>query len=653
MENRQPLPFARRSCPGLLLLFLVLTTAGCGGIGVRRANAPGLSEAWRVSAIAEDISPRTLQTLRRWDLDTLYRQHPQQAFARVQELAEKGPAPELLFALAEMSYLLGRKFEKEACGDSLCYYYLCAGYAYHYLYDKGGPIVLARKSEAAKAEPFDPGASPFDPRFRLACDLYNAGLAKCIRAAQGIGRLDPRHDFRLPTVDGKGFTLSVVHHGFLWKPEEFGPLLFCEDFHAVGLANQYRSYGLGVPLIATRAANAPSPGHALYPPSISFPVTAFFRFEGSLADLRACRAGRLEMYNPLSVQAIDVEGVFTPLETDLTTPLAYFLAQIDFEKVGLGGFLRPDKVQNLSGIYLMEPYQPGKIPVLFVHGLLSSPLTWATMFNELRADPVLRERFQFWFYLYPTANPYLNSAADLREALTNLRTSLDKNHDPALDNMVLVGHSMGGLVSKLMTVDSGNEFWHLVSEEPFEKLQATPPEKEALGRVFFFTQQQCVKRVIFLATPHHGSKLSPSLPARLARHFIHLPKNALEVVSDITQENPDFLTGLHPNKLPTSLDLLAPGSPALEVLAARPKPAGVSYHSIIGIAPSSSTVRLAKWLAGDSRHDPGDGVVPYSSAHLEGVDSEYLVPADHTEVHHHPQAVQEVRRILLQHLAGP
>ena len=162
-----------------------------------------------------------------------------------------------------------------------------------------------------------------------------------------------------------------------------------------------------------------------------------------------------------------------------------------------------------------------------------------------------------------------------------------------------------------------------------------------------------VKRVIFLATPHHGSKLSPSLPARLARHFIRLPKEAVEVVSDIAQEDPNFLTGLHPNKLPTSLDLLAPGSPALELLAARPKSPGIPYHSIIGIAPSSSAVWLAKWLAGVNRHDPGDGVVPYSSAHLEGVDSESLVPADHTEVHHHPQAVQEVRRILLKHLAGP
>jgi len=177
-----------------------------------------------------------------------------------------------------------------------------------------------------------------------------------------------------------------------------------------------------------------------------------------------------------------------------------------------------------------------------------------------------------------------------------------------------------------------------------------PDANAELQRVFFFERQTGVTRVVFLGTPHHGSKLSPSFPARVVRHFIHLPKDALEVVQDISQQDPGFLTGLHPGKLPTSLDLLAPGAPALELLAARPKPPGVHHHSIIGVAPPSSTVWLAKWLAGANRAEPGDGVVPYTSAHLSDVDSELVVPAEHTAVHHQPQAVQEVHRILLEHL---
>src|SRR5262249_17473114 len=150
---------------------------------------------------------------------------------------------------------------------------------------------------------------------------------------------------------------------------------------------------------------APAPPHAFYPRQVSFPVTAFFRFEGSLADLGARRAGRLELYNPLAIQQAEVRGQAVPLETDLTTPQAYCLANTDLTEVGVLGFLRAEKVERKAGIYLFEPYQPGKIPVLMIHGLLSSPLTWMPLFNDLRADPVLREHFQFWFYLYPTGNP--------------------------------------------------------------------------------------------------------------------------------------------------------------------------------------------------------------------------------------------------------
>ncbi len=606
-----------------LICVLALILAGCGGIGVRQASAPGPIDG---------ISPRTTQTLHAWDLDQDYPRDAVGTLRRLHALSEKEPQADLLFACAEIAYLHGRSVEKCNCGDAIPFYYLCAGYAYHYLFS-------------------DHHGSPFDPRFRVACELYNAGLAKCIRAAQMVGRLDPRAELNVPTHNGGVFTLSVSHHGFAWKPEEFGSLLLCEDFRTEGLTNQHRTFGLGVPLIATRTAPKPDPGAGLYPPGVAFPVTAFFRFEGSLADLQTQRAGRLELYNPLSVQAVDVRGVRTPLETDLTTPLAFFLERADLEKYGYRGFLRPDSVRGQSGVYLVEPYQPGKIPVLFVHGLLSSPLTWAPLYNDLLADPRLRERYQFWFYLYPTANPYLVTAADLRDSLHLLRERLDpQRQDPALDDMVLVGHSMGGLVSRLLTADSGDDFWHLVGDEPLDDLQVHDATKAELRRVFYFERQPYVRRVVFLGTPHHGSKLSPALPGRILRYFVHLPRNLVLVAKDITQADPGFLSNLRPESVPISLDMLAPYAPALELLAARPKPEGVNFHSIIGVAPPTRYVKIERILAGEPRDEKGDGVVPYSSAHLPDVDSEVVVPAEHTEVHRHPLAVQEVRRILLEHL---
>jgi pimeloyl-ACP methyl ester carboxylesterase len=637
-----------------LTLTSLALTSGCSGVAVRPVTKfDQLGAAWKASIAGKELSPRTLQTLRRFDLETVYHRRSEQAFIQLQSLAGRDPQPDTVFALAEMAYLLGRRAEGQDCATACCYYYLCSGYAYHFLFDFPSLSGVEGVAVSNAASMDLPVTSAYDPRFRLACDLYNGGLANLIRAAQKVGRLDPRQELRLPGPDGKGLILSVVQIGFLWQPEEFGPLLFCNDFEVVGLENHYRTYGLGVPLMGTRAAasNA-APGHAFYPREVCFPVTAFFRFEGTLADLGARRAGWLELYNPLARQNVTVQGRPVPLETDLTTPLAYFLDRTDLEGIEYLGFLNADKVQKRSGIYLFEPYQAGKIPVLMVHGLLSSPLTWTPMFNDLRADPVLRDRYQFWFYLYPTSQPYLDTAANLRDALDRLRAELDpEHHDSALDHLVCVGHSMGGLVSKLLTVDSGDDFRCLVSARPFADLPLQPTVREELQRVFYFQRRPAVERVVFLGTPHHGSKLSPSSAGRLLNRVAGLPKEFLQATGDLVQVNATLgLAGNGGSKEPlTSIELLEPGAPALELLAARSKPPGVHYHSIIGNAAGNDTLRtVAKIFSKTSGRT--DGVVPYESAHLDGVDSELVVEADHTHVHQHPLAVLEVRRILLEHL---
>lgn len=653
---------------GFVGVFL-LTAFGCSyGITVRQAEGSQLLSAWKASITEEDeVSPRTLQTLRRWDIEDKYRKHPTEAYAQLQQTLVKNPDADLLFAMAELSYLVGRQHEKKDDPGACRYYYLCAAYAYHYLFPQidncaqtvnllgHDPAICEKSCGQGTFESF-----AYDPRFRVACDLYNTGLAKCIRAAQKIGRLDPRQEIHMPTPDGGGFTLSVVHHGFPWQPDEFGPLLFCGDYDVVGLSNHYRGYGLGVALIGTRTSSSPtwetaeakknssnikargSSGGAKpvgrFPHEVSFPVSAFFKFEGCLADLGTRRAGKLELYNPLTVQTVSVHGRSVPLETDLTTPLAYFLSRTDLEGVEYAGFLSADKIKDRTGIYMFEPYQPGKIPVVMVHGLLSSPLTWTTMFNDLRADPRLRDRYQFWFYLYPTGNAYLSAAADLRQELARLRTELDpRGLDRALDHGVLVGHSMGGLVSKMLTVDSGDDFWRLVSAKPFNSLKVGADSRDELQSLFFFAPQPNIQRVIFLATPHHGSKLSPSPPAQLAAKFIKLPKKLMKVSVDVARADPQALQSLRDGQIANSVDLLEPGAPALELLAARPKPPNVHYHSIIGEA----------YGQGESG---SDGVVPYTSAHIAGVDSELVVPASHTVIHNHPRAVLEVWRILMEHL---
>lgn len=678
------LPPARLWLAGILMLGLL----GCSyGISVRRSGGPDLLRSLRDSVgDAQELSPRSLQTLHRYDLETAYKKHPDEAFQifRREVLKQKHPDPDQLFALAEMSYLLGKKAEKRDHQHAAGYYYLCAGFAYHYLFPQGEARDGSEAGRAPRAcgqGDFDYFA--FDPRFRFACDLYNTGLSKCIMAAQRVGRLDPRQELHLPTPDGQGFTLTVDHHGFPWRPEEFGPLLLCADYEVVGLANHYRGYGLGVSLIGVRdpemqardqsvvfmdkhvrgrsadandlparlgpieakpvqpGAPAEPPPHRTagrFPHEVSFPVTAFFRFEGDVADLGTRRSGRLELYNPLALQNVQIHHRKVPLETDLTTPLAYFLSRTDLEGIEYTGFLSADKIQDRTGIYMFEPYQRGKIPVVMVHGLLGSPLTWTTMFNDLRADPELRDRYQFWFYLYPTGNPFLVTAADLRNELGRLRAELDPaGSDAALDHMVLVGHSMGGLVSRLLSTDSGDEFWKLVADRPLDDLKVSPDTQSELRRVFYFRQQACVEREIFLATPHHGSKLSPSPAGRLAAKFVKLPRRLLKATGDLANADPTGMIRASDGSLANSVDMLEPNAPALELLAATPRPPSVHFHSIIGAA----------YGEGDKS---SDGVVPYTSSHLDSVESEIIVSASHMMVHHHPRAIMEVRRILLEHL---
>ncbi len=619
----------------LVACTLLAATHGCADITVIRVKPADPLDAWKDSTVlGDDLSPRTRQTLRRWDLNSVYQRNPDEAALRLHAEALKEPQPDLLFALAEVNYHRGRQVETRSCGDAVAYYYLSAGYAYHFIFDY---------LDAKDGAPGSGASEIFDPRFRLACDLYNAGLSKCIRAAQKAGRFDASNQLVLPTCDKGGFTLSITHTGFSWTPEEFGALEFADDFEVKGLANQYRTYGLGVPLIGNRAASAK---HTYVSKEARFPVTAFFRFEGSLADLSAKRTGQLELFNPLNIQAIDVRGHTVPLETDLTTPLAYYLAKSGLEGLEYKLFVKPDEKGAHLGIRMLEPYQPGKIPVLLVHGLLSSPLTWAPALNDLTGDPALRQRFQFWTYFYQSSQPYLVTAANLRHALAQVRQDVDPDHhDGAFDEMVLVSHSMGGLVSKLLTVDSGEDFRAVISDKPLDQLKLEPETRGELEQVVYFERQPQIRRVVFIATPHGGSQISPSLIGRLGDKLAGMPSQAARTLRDLTLENPEL------RKLdatPTSIDELAPGSPVLVALAAKKPAVGVHYHSIVGVTAESSNP-LEEWLTGIDAHIPGDGVVPYKSAHLDNAESEVIVPADHTHVHHHPLAILELRRILLEH----
>jgi pimeloyl-ACP methyl ester carboxylesterase len=489
-------------------------------------------------------------------------------------------------------------------------------------------------------------------------------LESALRIVCANKELVPGATQTINTASG-AWDITCTLQGSRWQPQDFERFEFVSDYKVNGLRNLYLTHGLGVPLIAVRCNQrdrlAQEPVAAkYYAPGLSFPVTAFLRplskIDPSTGEVAGHNQCVLELYDPLSVDQIIIGGQRVPLESDLTTPLAYFLSrpEMNLGSMATAGLLRPDELlskmrpgqpEPIMGLYMVQPYEPGKIPVLLVHGLWSTPITWMEMFNDLRSQPEIRNRYQFWFYLYPTAQPFWLSAAQLRRDLARVRTALDPRHEePALDQMVLVGHSMGGLISRLQTVQSGDAFWRLVSREPLPQIKAAPEVRQKLQETFFFEPSPSIRRVVTIGTPFHGSTRSNQTTQWLVERLIDdLPKLLAQRRQELFRDNPGAFPEHSLLRIDTSIDALAPDAAVFAAILASRRPPWVAYHNIVGVAPKP-------WLLSKLAAD-GDGVVSRQSAHVDDAASEIMVPADHTTVHTHPAAVLEVRRILLEHLA--
>jgi pimeloyl-ACP methyl ester carboxylesterase len=284
------------------------------------------------------------------------------------------------------------------------------------------------------------------------------------------------------------------------------------------------------------------------------------------------------------------------------------------------------------------PYRRGLIPVVFVHGTASSAARWAQLYNELTNDPRLHDRYQFWFFSYETGNPIIYSAMLLRESLVQAVERVDpEGRDPALRQMVVIGHSQGGLLTKAMVVEPGTRFWNNLSDRPFEEVEMRDETRDLLGRAFFFHPLPFVRRVIFVATPHRGSYVAGSWIAHQVARLVQMPLDVTRVTADLATGARDLRAVARGQGVPTSVDNMTPGNRFVKTLAPLPIAPGVSAHSIIAVRDDRPL------------EDAADGVVAYRSAHLDGVDSELVVQSGHS-CQSNPHTIEEVRRILLLHL---
>jgi pimeloyl-ACP methyl ester carboxylesterase len=329
-----------------------------------------------------------------------------------------------------------------------------------------------------------------------------------------------------------------------------------------------------------------------------------------------------------------------PLEGDTTTPLAYSLNDSFIWDLGLIQFFSAEE-KIRSDIYCTQPYTPGKVPVIFVHGTFSSPVWWAEMWNTLRNDALLRDRCQFWYFIYNSGNPIGYSAANLRKSIQAKLQEFDpEGGDPALQHMVVIGHSQGGLLTKLTVTDTGDKLWRAQFDKDLEDMGLERAVEERIRSCAFFTPLPSVRRVVFISTPHRGSFLANRVVRQLARRFMSLPGDVVSLTETVLmlRQASDIPAEVR-RGVPTSLDQMSPKNPLLLTLAEIPVDPAVKAHSIVAVK-------------GDGPVEQGnDGVVKYSSAHVEYVESELVVRSGHG-CQNKPQAIEEVRRILLEHLGS-
>src|SRR3954463_3039386 len=383
--------------------------------------------------------------------------------------------------------------------------------------------------------------------------------------------------------------------------------------------------GIGAPLVAVAHSETPRARQQYKLPRVYAPVTAAIRFSGQNAEL--------DFVDPMRSERIALSKHAFPLAADLSAPTAMLIARERPERLGLSRIVDPQKYADTARLFQLQQYDPVRTPVIFVHGLQETGASWAPMIDTLRNDPWIREHYQFWFFSYPSGYPYPYSAALFRRELDGVKRAFP-NHK----QVVLIGHSMGGMICRLMITDAGDKIWRDYFSTPPTKTPLANNTRKVLEATLVFDHRRDVESAIFISTPHRGSKFASGWIGRLGASLVRTP----QLFTSIYAATKPLLVAdpaARPlNRMPNSVDTLEPNDRFVLAVDKLPIAPGIPYHSIMGDRGRGDTPNSS------------DGIVPYWSSHLDGARSELVVPSDHG-AQYNPEAIQEVERILKVNLA--
>jgi pimeloyl-ACP methyl ester carboxylesterase len=385
-----------------------------------------------------------------------------------------------------------------------------------------------------------------------------------------------------------------------------------------------RVSGIGAPLVAVGREENPQFRQQYKLRRVYAPATAVIQFSGQKADLK--------FVDPFQAERVALDKRNFPLAVDLSAPIAMLIARERPERLGFARVINPQKYADTARLTQLQPFDPARTPVIFVHGLQETPVSWTTMFDSLRNDPWIREHYQFWVYSYPSGYPYPYSAALFRQDLDGIDRAFP-NHK----RVVLIGHSMGGMICRLIITDAGDKIWRDFFATSPARTPLSNDTRKLLEESLVFNHRSDVQRVIFISTPHRGSKIASGWIGRIGAALVRTPRLFTSVYAStkpLLVSDPEARTL---KRMPNSVDTLEPNDRFVQAVDKLPITRGIPYHSIMGDRGRGNTPNSS------------DGIVPYWSSHLDGAQSELIVDSGH-DAQSNPEAIHEVARILKEHL---
>jgi pimeloyl-ACP methyl ester carboxylesterase len=482
-----------------------------------------------------------------------------------------------------------------------------------------------------------PAERVFDQRQAKVIAFYDYAMERVVeRWFRELPKLGP--DWTQTDLAGWSVLRPDTDLGLHAAPSE---LLPASSLRFKGLRNVYQRDGFGSNFVAV------TPKPVADTPSVPWrdpryvAMTGVLVFGGNTLDqVLDTRQVQLLARDPYRDADVRIAGRSVPLGANFTAPYGLWLARSGFARQSIRSLLGRQGGLDSPRVLLLQPWDPNRRTVIMLHGLASSPEAWVNVANEVLGDEALRRHYQVWQVYYPTNAPIAVNLMQIRRALDETIRHFDPaGTAPATQHMMLVGHSMGGVIARLLVSSSGDKLWSLVPEG--KNLSAAQRAKlhQQLAPYLQFSPMPQVDSAVFLATPHRGTPMARHRIARWVAELIRLPFGVLKEVtgiSDLLQQGDDGKGA--PLHVSNSVDNLSDTDPFIVATENLPISPAVHYHSIIGLYKPNGLLAQSS-----------DGVVPYASAHLAGADSEVVIPSWHS-VQETPAAILELRRIMRLHL---